>query len=305
MTDMLNYEKPFQGVATFLKSGMYRDKARIGFLGVPFDGATSFRPGCRFGPNAIRQASMMLTDGSHPSFGTYPGYGVTDLGDVVVSNIDVNKSLNQITHYAQNSPFFQDPSKIALVAGGDHTITTGILRGIAPRFEDLVVLHFDAHCDTWPDHFGDPIGHGTWVRNVIDEKLIKPENIIQIGIRSPCDPDTKNWLPNLGGHVFNARSLRKNAGTLGRQIKQIIGSKPVYISFDIDVLDPAYAPGTGTPECGGLTSGEAMDILEGLAPYANIVGMDLVEVNPSYDPAGITALAGATMLWTVASMKSF
>ncbi|RYF09718.1 MAG: agmatinase [Oxalobacteraceae bacterium] len=290
-------EKPFQGLATFLKSPVNDLSRKIGVLGLPFDGATSYRPGARFGPNAVRTASMMLTDGGHPVFGVDPCQYVTDLGDVPVSNLHVAKSLDQIESAIHQSPFYRDPEKRLMFIGGDHTITTAALRAIAPEHENLFVLHLDAHCDTWADHFGDPIGHGTWVRNVIEEGLVSADSILQIGIRSPVDPVTRDWLPKLGGRVFSARRAPDPA-VLASMIPR---DRPIYISLDIDCLDPAYAPGTGTPEIGGLTPHFLLDLLESLKGR-NIIGADVVEVNPSFDPTGITALAGATMLWTIAGL---
>jgi agmatinase len=296
-------EKPFQGLSTFLKSPVNDASRKIGVMGLPFDGATSYRPGARFAPNAIREASMMLTDGGHPTLKVDPCQFVTDLGDVPVSNLNVAKSLEQIEEAIHASPFYRDPSKRLMFMGGDHTVTTGILRAIAPDHEDLQVLHLDAHCDTWADHFGDPIGHGTWVRNVVEEKLVKPENILQVGIRSPVDPETRNWLGERHGRVISARSALKMGADVIVQ-NQIPRDKPLYISLDIDCLDPAYAPGTGTPEIAGLTPHFVLDMLESLKHH-NIVGMDLVEVNPMFDPTKITALAGATFMWTVASMMAW
>lgn len=294
-------EKPFQGLATFLKSRTTDLSKPIGFFGVPYDACTSYRPGARFAPNAIRKASMMLTDGGHPVFEVEPRLHVTDCGDITCSNTDVAKSLEQITRAIQTHTFGSDESKRLLFAGGDHAITTAVLRAIAPRYDDLFVLHIDAHCDTWEDHFGDPLGHGTWVRNVIDEGLIKAHNMLQIGIRSPVDPDTRDWLEHRGGMVYSARqALRFSAHQLLRHVPK---DKPVYVSFDIDALDPAYAPGTGTPEIAGLTPHWALDLIEGLAGH-NVVGMDLVEVNPAYDAAEITAVAGATLLWTMAAVMA-
>lgn len=295
-------EKPFQGIATFLKSPLNDFSRQIGIMGIPYDGSASYRPGARFAPNAIRQASMMLTDGAHPEFETFPADHVTDLGDIAVSNTDVDKSLKQIERAIRNHPFYEQDEKLMFFMGGDHTVTLGILRAMAGLDEakDLCVLHIDAHCDTWDDHFGDPWGHGTWVRDVVEENIIRPENIIQVGIRSPVDPATKRWLPDLGGHVYSAREAMDISGTMfAERIDDIVDGRPLYISFDIDALDPAFAPGTGTPEFGGLTPVWVLDFLEGI--NSPISGMDVVEVNPSYDPAGITSLAGATLLWTMIS----
>lgn len=291
------YQKPFQGLASFMKTLVGEQSASIGIIGIPYDGSTSYRSGARFGPNAIRKASMMLTDGAHPIFGVDPTLKMTDFGDIPVSNIDVAKSLEQITEIVQSHSFYSDPSKRMLYMGGDHTITTGVLRAIAPLHPELQILHIDAHCDTWKDHFGDPLGHGTWVRNVIEEGLVQPFRVVQVGIRSPVDPETREWLSVRGGMVYSARdALRHPAQAVLRHIDR---QKPLYVSFDIDALDPSYAPGTGTPEIGGLTPHYALELIEALAAY-NVVGMDLVEVSPDHDRSEITALAGATLLWTMA-----
>ena len=306
----MSIEKPFQGFATFLKSPI-RDASRIPVFGVPHDLATSFRPGARMGPKAIRQASMMLTDGEHPKFGIDPATVVSDFGDIPVSNVDLRDSLKLIeqTAFATQGP--------ALWMGGDHSMSLGILRGLKDRMKDGVLLHFDAHCDTWKDHFGDPIGHGTWVRNVVEEGIVKPENVLQVGLRSPVDKATRLWLPMQGGAVMTARdALHNTAYGLFQMLLDRLetedeipfnGSRrprrPLYISFDIDALDPAYAPGTGTPEIAGLTPHYVLEFLEMLSEFKEqIVGFDLVEVSPAYDHAGITALAGATLLWTMAAI---
>ena len=300
-------EKPFQGLATFLKSPVSHLPRPIGVLGIPFDGATSYRPGTRFAPNAIRQASMMLTDGGHPTLGVDPCQFVTDLGDTVVSNVNVEKSLAQIVEDIGTITDERErgEDERLLFIGGDHTVTTGILRAIAPRHPDLFVLHLDAHCDTWADHFGDPIGHGTWVRNVVEEGLVEPSSILQVGIRSPVDPATRDWLPDLGGKVISARAVAKSDPciALAHVLNKVPKERPVYVSVDIDCLDPAYAPGTGTPEIAGLTPHFVLDLLEGLAGRT-VIGADLVEVNPMVDPSGITALAGATVLWTLAGVMA-
>jgi agmatinase len=294
-------EKPFQGFNTFLKAPI-RDLSRpIGVVGIPYDGSTSYRPGARFGPNAVRQASAMLTDGLHPDFEIDPRYLMTDWGDIITSNTDVSKSLDQITDAITTDPYLADATKKLLFIGGDHTISLGILRAISTRPEDLRLIVFDAHCDTWADHFGDPLGHGTWVRNAVEENLIPASSIMQIGLRSPVDVATKKWLPERGGITFSSRETMRDPGWVENQIRTFCGDHPVYVSFDIDVLDPAYAPGTGTPEIGGLSTMVVLDLIQSLAG-SDIIGMDLVEVNPSYDHAGITSLAAATILWTVASM---
>jgi agmatinase len=303
-------EKPYEGFTTFLKAKAqgHEDRPLVHVFGVPYDGSNTFRPGTRLGPEAIRSASRFLTDGAHPEFGIDPAPFIVDRNDITVSNADVDKSLRQITsavleeltHAAARE---RNPRALTAFLGGDHTITLPILRafskscGVDPK--QLRVVHFDAHCDTWESHFGDPIGHGTWVRNVVDEGVITPENIIQIGIRSPVDPETREWLPSRGGTVISAKQARRmGPDDVVRFIRAVCADAPVYISFDIDCLDPAHAPGTGTPEVGGLASALVLDILDGIVDR-NIIGMDVVEVSPPFDHAGITALAAAQILYSV------
>jgi agmatinase len=294
---------PFQGPATFLKTPA--DKTRPWrFLGLPFDMASSFRPGSALGPNAIRAASMMLTDGEHPVFGVDPCLRVADMGDLALSSADLPKALAQI-----EAGVAQHLDQRLLIAGGNHLVTLGVLRAMAKRHGPVALIHMDAHCDTWPDHFGDPLGHGTFLRNAVDEGLIEPHASASIGLRSPVDPDTKRWFANKGGLSISAReALRMRSTGLSYAIRDRLRAcgwrgKPVYLSFDIDALDPAFAPGTGTPEIGGLDSALALDIVEDLKGF-NLVGADVVEVNPMLDHAQITALAAATILWTVAALPA-
>jgi agmatinase len=302
--EIVMIEKPYEGFATFLKSPIGDLSRKIGVFGIPYDGSSSFRPGSRFGPKAIREASMMLTDGAHPILGVDPAPHVTDLGDISVSNIDVEKSLNTIVETVSNHPMFLLDTARLMFMGGDHTISLALLEVYSRKFEDIALLHFDAHCDTWAEHFGDPIGHGTWVRNVVESGFVKAENIMQIGIRSPVDPATRDWLSNRGGTVISAREAMRNAGDFhGLSLRDGLDKRNVYVSFDIDALDPAYAPGTGTPEIAGLTPHFVLDLFENLSG-ANFIGMDIVEVSPPYDPTGTTALTAATLLWTMASIWS-
>jgi agmatinase len=295
-------EKPYEGFSTFLKAPIGDLSRRIGLMGLPYDGSNSFRPGPRFGPGAIRSVSKMLTDGHHPVFETLASDHLTDLGDVSVSNVDVAKSLAQIDTAVRSHPFYQDPDKLLMFIGGDHTISAATVPAIAAKHPGLAVVHFDAHADTWPDHFGDKQGHGTWVRDVIETGAVDPRRFISIGLRSPVDPETRDYLPNLGGLSISARgAMAMGAAQVVERIRHVVQGAPVYISLDIDSLDPAFAPGTGTPEIGGFSTAFLLDVLETMHGL-NIVGMDVVEVSPAYDVAETTALAAATFLWTVASM---
>lgn len=294
--------KPFQGIRTFMRTGQKQTrKTKVAIIGVPFDGATSNRPGARFGPSSIREASMMLTDGAHPVYAINPTDQMVDLGDVAVSNTDVAKSLSQI------EDFYCDLKNVApLTMGGDHTITLGIIRALALTHSNLRVIHFDAHCDTWADHFGDPYGHGTWVKNVIDEGLVDGKNIISIGVRSCADFDAKTLLCDRGGHNMSVSQFNGHdeSNLLENFINDAVRvNAPVYITFDIDAIDPSMCPGTGTPEIAGLTTHAVMrffnETLKDLWP--KIIGGDVVEVSPSYDPTGITSLTAATILHSMAS----
>jgi agmatinase len=186
--------------------------------------------------------------------------------------------------------------------GGDHSVTLSLLRAARARHgEPLACVHFDAHCDTWSDHFGEPSGHGTWTYEAIQEGLISAAHTVQIGIRSPGVRAAREYVAEQGGQIFTARALRGLDGAaLGPVLAAIrgrIGDRPCYLTLDIDVLDPAFAPGTGTPEPGGLTSAQVLSFIEGLAGL-NWVGMDCVEVAPAYDHAELTTNAAATFVWT-------
>ena len=185
--------------------------------------------------------------------------------------------------------------------GGDHSVTLPLLRAARARYGELALVHFDAHCDTWQDHFGEPSGHGTWTYEALAEGLISPAHTVQIGLRSSGARAAREYVQDQGGLIFTARQLR---GLDGAGLEPVlatvlarIGQRPCYLTLDIDCLDPAFAPGTGTPEPGGLSSSQLLTLLEGLAPL-NMVGMDCVEVAPAYDHAELTSQAAATCVWT-------
>jgi agmatinase len=270
--------------------------------GVPWDGATTHRPGARLGPAAIRQASHMLCDGTHPLFDTTPLGRTADLGDLALPNTSLAALRAALEAQA---PALLRRYHMAWL-GGDHSITLSLLRAYrAHHGEPLAVLHVDAHCDTWSDHFGEPSGHGTWVWEAMREGLVRREGFVQIGIRSPGERAAREYVRDQGGLIFDARSLRGQespqqlAPVLGavRERMAALGHPPLYLSLDIDCLDPAFAPGTGTPEPGGMSSAQVLTVLEELADL-NLVGMDCVEVAPPYDHAQLTAQAAAHFVWT-------
>ena len=260
--------------------------------GVPFDLGTTNRSGARFGPSAIRQASRMLVDGDHPHWRFDPAaLDVADIGDFRIALGNIAESLSLIEQQAAALHHL-----IAL--GGDHTITLPLLRAaVKKRSSPLALVHFDAHVDTWPDNFGQPYAHGSVFFHAIEERLIHPQRTVQISIRSPVAKEVHDWTVAKGVTIITALDVHELGPTaVAERVLAIVGDRPTYLSLDVDVLDPAFAPGTGTPEIGGLATWQMQAILRRL-PQVDFVGMDMVEVAPSYDVAEITALAGSTMVW--------
>lgn len=259
--------------------------------GIPFDIATSNRSGARFGPHAIRHASRMLVDGDNPAAWIDPAaLPIADIGDFRIALGEVVESLRLIEEQARACAHL-------VTLGGDHAVTLALLRALAGRAGPLGLIHFDAHVDTWPDSFGQVHGHGSVFFHAIEDGLVDPRRMIQIGIRSPVDRDTWDWTIGRGVTVLTAQDVHANgSAAVVHRIHQVVGDAPAYLSFDVDALDPAFAPGTGTPEIGGLASWQAQAILRGLRGIS-FAGMDVVEVAPAYDVSEITALAAATVVW--------
>lgn len=285
----------------FLKAGPALDQP-FAVAGVAWDGATTNRPGARFGPRAIRLASHMLCDAIHPHFDVSPLGRLGDAGDLPLPNTSLDAMRAALVPLADA---LIDRHHMVWL-GGDHSITLPLLRAYRRRLgRPLAVVHVDAHCDTWKDHFGEPSGHGTWVYEAFTEGLVVPGCFAQIGIRSPGERAAREYVRDQGGLIFTARDLRGLESPV--QLAPVLaaigerlaahGQPPLYVSLDIDGLDPAFAPGTGTPEPGGLSSNQLLSIVEGLAAH-RCVGMDCVEVAPPYDHAELTAHAAATLVWT-------
>jgi agmatinase len=276
---------------TFLGVARRDRDAAICVAGIPFDLGTSNRSGTRFGPAAIRHASRMLVDGAHPYHWIEPAtLPLADIGDFAVALGDIPASLARIEEAAAGVAHL-----VAL--GGDHSITLPLLRAVGRHRGPAALVHFDAHVDTWPDTFGQRYGHGSVFYHAIEEGLVEPRRMVQIGIRSPMGREIYDWTIGRGVTIIPAAEVHEsNPAAVAARIREIVGDAPVYLSFDIDVLDPAFAPGTGTPEVGGLASWQAQAILRRLAGLA-FIGFDIVEVAPAYDAAEVTALAGATMAW--------
>jgi agmatinase len=276
---------------TFLGVARHDRGAPICVAGIPLDLGTTNRSGARFGPSAIRHASRMLTDGAHPQHWVDPAaLPLADIGEFTIALGDLVGSLALIEEQARDIEHL-----VAL--GGDHAMTLPLLRALSKRRGAGALIHFDAHVDTWPDNFGQAYAHGCVFHHAITDGLIDPRRMVQIGIRSPVSREVHDWTLAQGVTMITAQEVHETAAAaVAGRIREVVGDAPVYLSFDIDVLDPAFAPGTGTPEIGGLASWQAQAILRRL-PGLRFTGMDVVEVAPAYDVAEITALAGATMAW--------
>jgi agmatinase len=275
---------------------------RFGIAGIAWDGSVSNRPGARFGPRAIREASQMLCDAHHPFFDCSLAGQLSDWGDLPLPNTSLTAMREAL---APQLPALIRGQHMAWL-GGDHSITLPLLRAYrAHHGEALALIHFDAHCDTWTDHFGEPSGHGTWVYEALNEGLIRADCTVQLGLRSSADRAAREYVADQGGLIVDARALRGLASPA--QLSPVLaairarmtaaGQPPLYLSFDIDALDPAFAPGTGTPEPGGLSTAQVFTLIEELADL-RFVGMDCVEVAPAYDHAELTSYAAAQIVWT-------
>jgi agmatinase len=277
---------------TFLGLSNTGRDAELCVAGIPLDIGTTNRSGARFGPEAIRRASRMLVDGAHPQRWIDPvaSLELADIGNFGLLLGDLPASLALIE--AQAAPL----AHLAAL-GGEHTVTLALLRALAKKKGPLGLVHFDAHVDTWRDNFGQPYAHGSVFFHAIEEGLVDPRRMIQIGIRSPVQKEVFDWTLSKGVTIITAQDAHLRAPSdLAAAIRSVVGEGQTYLSFDIDVLDPAFAPGTGTPEVGGLATWQAQAILRQLETI-DFVGMDVVEVAPAYDHAEITALAAATMVW--------
>jgi agmatinase len=277
------------------------ERCDIAIVGVPFDSGVSYRPGARFGPAGIRQGSKLLRP-YHPQLGVEPfsAQQVADAGDIGCNPFSINEAIAQIERGAEE--VLAGASHL-ITLGGDHTIALPLLRVARRRFGQVAVLHFDAHLDTWDTYFGAPYTHGTPFRRASEEGLLDKARSIHVGTRGPLyAPADLRDDEELGFQPLPAMDF-ESIGVAGavERIKSRVGNAPLYISVDVDVLDPAHAPGTGTPEAGGLTSRELLGTLRGLADL-QIVGADVVEVAPAYDHAEMTTVAAAHVIYELLSL---
>ena len=294
----------FAGPSTFARLPELRDVSRcdIAILGIPFDAGTSYRPGARFGPQSIRQASRHLRTQYHPSYDTEPfvEQQVADAGDISCNPFNIEEAVGQI-QMAATEMLGKVDSIISL--GGDHTIALPLLRAVNHYHGPVALVHFDAHLDTWDTYFGAPYTHGTPFRRAAEEKLFLDNASMHVGIRGPLySRDDLDNDEELGFKVVHCDEFQKEGlDHVASRIKERVGDNPMYLSIDIDVLDPAHAPGTGTPEIAGISSRELLGVLrefDGL----NIISADVVEVSPAYDHAELTSLAAATIVYEIINL---
>jgi agmatinase len=293
----------FAGPATFARLPAIEqvERADIAVVGVPFDSGVTYRPGSRFGPAHVRQSSRLLRP-YNPALAVAPfgAQQVVDAGDIVCNPFDIGVAIGQIHDAARSLTV---GGTRLLTIGGDHTIALPLLRTMAERHGPVAVLHFDAHLDTWDSYFGEPYTHGTPFRRASEEGLIDLQHSTHVGIRGP--QYAANDLPDserLGfSTVHSADIERAGLNAAIDRVRERLGDAPIYISVDIDVLDPAHAPGTGTPEAGGLTSRELLAMLRALADL-RVVSADIVEVAPAYDHAEITGIAASHVAYELISI---
>lgn len=273
--------------------------ARFVAAGVPLDIGSTNRSGARFGPAAVRQASRMLVDGANPAgWAEPPLMPLADIGDFAIHLGDIPASLADIERQAAAHAHL-------IAIGGDHTITLALLRALKQRRGGPVgLVHVDAHVDTWPDCFGAVYSHGSVFYHAITEGLVDPARMIQVGIRSPVQREVWDWTLATGVTILDAEAIHlMGPEAAAQRIRAVVGAEPCYLSFDIDAIDPSQAPGTGTPEVGGLFTWQVSAILKRLRGI-DFVGMDVVEVLPAHDVAEITALAAATVIWQYLSLMA-
>ncbi|GAA4527228.1 agmatinase [Amycolatopsis samaneae] len=293
----------FAGFATFARLPRIDqvDHADVAVAGVPFDSGVSYRPGARFGPAALREASRLLRP-YHPGLDVSPfaTAQVVDAGDIAVNPFNIGEAIETLQQEAEN--LTANGTRLVTI-GGDHTIALPLLRAAAKKHGPVALLHFDAHLDTWDTYFGEPYTHGTPFRRASEEGILDTSALSHVGTRGPLygKRDLEEDRRLGFGIVTSGDVLRRGVAETVDALRQRIGDRPLYVSIDIDVLDPAHAPGTGTPEAGGMTSRELLEILRGLRGL-NLVGGDVVELAPAYDHAEITAVAASHVAYDLVSL---
>ena len=295
----------YAGLATFARLPTTQEVPRwdIAIVGIPYDGGTSYRPGARFGPAAVRQGSRLLRP-YHPALGSLPFElaQVVDAGDIPCTPFSTEEAVTEIERGAE--ALLAGGGRLVAV-GGDHTVALPLLRATARRYGPLALVHFDAHLDTWDTYFGQRYTHGTPFRRAWEEGLLRRDRSVHVGLRGPLYAET-DLVEDAGmgfAQITTEQVAQLGVAAVADQLLARVGDAPVYVSVDIDVLDPAHAPGTGTPEAGGLTSRELLGLVRALSDVS-VVGADIVEVSPAYDHAEITAVAAAHVLYDVVTLMA-
>ncbi len=294
----------FAQLPTFMRLPHVRDPEGldVAIVGVPFDGGTSYRSGARFGPREIRVHSALIRP-YHPVLRASPfaRRKVADCGDVDTNPMDILDTYGRIERAVGA---ILAAGAVPACIGGDHSISLAILRAVARAHGPVAFVHFDSHQDMWDEYFGNRYFHGTPFRRALEEGLYDPKATVQLGIRGPVyGPEDFAFGETHGVTVVRAEELHRRGTDAALEPVRRLAGRKVYVSFDIDAVDPAFAPGTGTPEVGGLTSAQALELLRGLAGL-DIVAFDLVEVAPPYDHAGLTAMLAANVLFELLSVVS-
>jgi agmatinase len=292
----------YAGIATFARLPRLEEvgKADVAIVGIPFDSGVSYRPGARFGPSHVRESSRLLRP-YNPATDVSPfaEQQVADAGDIAVNPFIISEAVDTIE--AEAAKLLATGAKLMTI-GGDHTIALPLLRALHAIHGPIAVVHFDAHLDTWDTYFGVETTHGTPFRRASEEGLIDMTASMHVGIRGPLySAGDLSDDERLGFHVVSCRDVELNGLDYALQaIKKRVGDRPTYVSVDIDVLDPGHAPGTGTPEAGGLTSRELLEMMR-IFGSMNLISADVVEVAPAYDHAQITGIAAAHVTYELIS----
>jgi agmatinase len=287
----------FSGIRTFMRlpyEASPEAGAEVAVIGIPFDTAASFRPGARFGPSGIRDMSVLLRPSNqHHQVNALEALRVVDAGDVLAIPGDIQRTYDAI---AERWASVAAAGVVPIGLGGDHSVTLGELRGITRVTGPLALVHVDAHCDTWDNYWGLRYTHGTPFRRAMEEGLLLPGRSIQVGIRgSEYAPGDLDGSRALGFEVLTSEQiLAKRPEEVARLVRERVGESPCFLTFDVDFFDPAFAPGTGTPEAGGPPSWFGIQLVQHLVGL-DIRGFDVVEVSPPYDAGSVTALLGATL----------
>lgn len=303
-TDSLTQPR-YSGAATFARLPRIDEvaDAEIKIVGVPFDSGVTYRPGARFGPSAIRQASRLLRPyNPAQKIDVFQTVQVADCGDISANPFNIEEAIEAVSNHA--SQLIAGNSRL-ITLGGDHTISLPLLRAMHARHGRIALVHFDAHLDTWNTYFGAPYTHGTPFRRAFEEGLLAEESCMHIGIRGPLYGSSDLVEDaGLGFQVITTDMVAEmGPKEVAAQIVRRVGNSPLYLSLDIDVMDPAFAPGTGTPEAGGLSSREVLTIIRALSGL-DLVGGDVVEVSPAYDHAEVTSVAASHVVYELITLMA-